>query len=70
LTPNELLLELQEDHYKNYITAEEFKKEREIVYEETKSRLLKKYQEEATPEEIKQYEKELDKHNEELWNYH
>jgi len=60
LNPNELLLKLQEDHYRGYITAEKLDKERKEVQEETKKRLLKKYQEDSTPEEIKQYEKDLD----------
>jgi len=68
LTPNELLLKFQEEHYSGYITAEELAEERKIVQEETKRRLLKKYQEDSPPEELKQYEKDIDGHYKELEN--
>lgn len=66
MNPNERLLEFQEEHYSKYTTAEELAKERKIVKEETKRRLLKKYEEDSTPEELKQYEEDLVRHDKEL----
>ena len=68
MKPNEHLLKLQEEHYNGYITAEELVEERKIVQEETKSRLLKKYQNELNTEELKQFEKDLDEHHKKVEN--
>lgn len=64
MKPNELLLKLQEEHYKNYFIEENIKdrlkNDRKIALEQVKCRLLKQYQEDSSPKELNQYEKYID----------